>query len=149
MDKPGKKNLIPLNKRTKEEQREICQKGAKKSTEVRRKKKDLKERFKIGLEFLASEKAKALKKSGQLEKAELVKEVGLEVYSLLEIANNTLIDEKVQASAWNDIMDRTEGKPVQKNILDATVNETQELTDKEKELIDRQIAKQANKLKND
>ena len=144
----AKKDLIPFNKLTEEQLKKATSNGGKKSGEVRRKKRDLKERFKIGLEFLASEKAKALKKSGQLEKAELVKEIGLEVYSLLEIANNTLIDEKVQASAWNDVMDRTEGKPVQKNILDATVNETQELTDKEKELINRQIQKQAKKANN-
>ena len=145
----AKKDLIPFNKLTEEELKKAASNGGKKSGEVRRKKKDLKERFKIALEFMGNEKAKALKKSGQLDKAALVKEVGLEVYSLLEIASNTLIDEKVQASAWNDVMDRTEGKPVQKNILDATVNETQELTDKEKELIDRQIKKQADKLKND
>jgi hypothetical protein len=145
----AQKDLIPVTQRTKEEAKKISSNGGKKSGEARRKKRDLKERFKIALEFMGNEKAKALKKSGQLDKAALVKEVGLEVYSLLEIASNTLIDEKVQASAWNDVMDRTEGKPVQKNILDATVNESQELSDKEKELIDRQIAKQAKKLKND
>ena len=143
----AQKDLIPFNKRTVEEQKKIASAGGKKSGEVRRKNKDLKERFKIALEFMTNEKSKALRKSGQTEKADLIKEVGLEVYSLLEIASNTLIDEKTQVSAWNDVMDRTEGKPVQKNILDATVNETQELSDKEKELIDRQIQKQANKLK--
>ena len=37
------KNLIPLNERTKEEQREIAQMGGKKSGEVRRERKKLKE----------------------------------------------------------------------------------------------------------
>ena len=41
----GKENLIPLNKRTKEEQREIAKMGGKKSGEVRREKKKLSEIF--------------------------------------------------------------------------------------------------------
>jgi len=39
----GKENLIPLNKRTKEERREIAKMGGKKSGEVRREKKKLSE----------------------------------------------------------------------------------------------------------
>lgn len=39
----NEKNLIPLNKRTKSEQREITQKGGKKSGEVRREKRLLKD----------------------------------------------------------------------------------------------------------
>jgi len=95
---------------------------------------------------MAKEKAAALKKAGQTDKAQLVEEIGLEVYSMLEIANGALTDEKTALSAWNDIMDRTEGKPVQKNILDATVTDTTELSEKERELINRQIEKHAKKL---
>ena len=95
---------------------------------------------------MAKEKAKALKKAGQTDKAQLIEEIGLEVYSMLEIANGDLTDEKTALSAWNDIMDRTECKPVQKNILDATVIDTTELSEKEKELINRQIEKHAKKL---
>jgi len=142
----AKKDLISLADRTTEEQQQIARAGGKKSGEVRRKKKDLKERFKIALEFMAKEKAAALKKAGQTDKAQLVEEIGLEVYSMLEIANGALTDEKTALSAWNDIMDRTEGKPVQKNILDATVTDTTELSDKERELINRQIEKHAKKL---
>jgi hypothetical protein len=142
----AKKDLVSFADRTAEEQQKIASAGGKKSGEVRRKKKDLKERFKIALEFMTKEKADALKKAGQIEKAELVKEIGLEVYSMLEIANGALTDEKTSLAAWNDIMDRTEGKPVQKNILDATVSETHELSDREKELINRQIQKEAKKI---
>ena len=39
----NEKNLIPINERTKEEQREIAQKGGKRSGEVRRARKTLKE----------------------------------------------------------------------------------------------------------
>ena len=43
------KNLIPLNERTKEEQREIAQMGGKKSGEVRRERKKLRELLEIAL----------------------------------------------------------------------------------------------------
>lgn len=145
----AQKDLIPLNLRTKEEQQAITIAGGKASGVARRAKRDLKARLELGLEFLTTKEAKKLKKKGKLADAELLKEIGLEVYSLLEIANNAKLDKKVTLAALNDIMDRIEGKPVQKNILDATVNETQELSDKEKDLINRQIEKQAKKLKND
>ena len=145
----AKKDLIPFNKLTEEQLKKATSNGGKRSGEVRRAKKDLKERFKIALEYMAKEKAKTLKKSGQIEKAELVKEISLEVYSLLEIANNALVKDETQLAAWNNVMDRTEGKPIQKNILDATVNETHELSDKERDLINRQIEKQAKKLNKD
>jgi len=143
----AEKDLIPVNKRTKEEAKRISVKGGKRSGVARRGKRDLNKRLKIALEFLGKEKSKSLKKAEQIEKSELVKEIGLEVYSFLEIATDNLVDEKVRVSVWKDVMDRLGGKPVQKNIIDATVNECKELTDKEKELIDRQIEKQAAKLK--
>ncbi|MEE0931266.1 MAG: hypothetical protein UIM53_09720 [Acutalibacteraceae bacterium] len=40
---PNEKNLIPINKRTKKEQREIVSKGGKRSGEVRRRKKSMKQ----------------------------------------------------------------------------------------------------------
>ena len=43
MPRDGTKNLIPQNQRTKEEQRKIAQKGGKKSGEVRRERKLLKD----------------------------------------------------------------------------------------------------------
>lgn len=42
----GEKNLVPLSERTKDEQREICQKGGKKSGETRRRKKAMREAMK-------------------------------------------------------------------------------------------------------
>lgn len=48
-------NLIPLSERTKGEQREIQVKGGKKSGEVRRKKKLLKDRMKVLLELPVSD----------------------------------------------------------------------------------------------
>ena len=60
------KNLIPFNKLTEEEQRKLASSGGKKSVEVRKKKRDLKERFKIALEFMAKERL--LKKQVRLIK---------------------------------------------------------------------------------
>ena len=44
---PNEQNLIPINKRTKSEQREYQKKGGKKSGEVRRQKKAMKETMKM------------------------------------------------------------------------------------------------------
>lgn len=46
----GQENLIPLNQKTKEEQREICSKGGKKSQEVQKEKRT----FKKAIEWLAN-----------------------------------------------------------------------------------------------
>jgi hypothetical protein len=58
----AQKDLIPLNKRSKEDQFRIKQMGGIKSGEVRRKKRDLKERFKLGLEIFTELKAKNCKR---------------------------------------------------------------------------------------
>ena len=50
----NEKNLIPLNKRTKSEQREYCSKGGKKSGEVRRKKKTMKQTMEMLLSMRAN-----------------------------------------------------------------------------------------------
>jgi len=142
----ARKDLISLADRTTKEQQEIARAGGKKSGEARRAKRDLKERLKLGLEIFTEMKAKALKAEGDIEKANVVKELGIETFILLNIANSSL-DEKSKLSAVNAIMDRTEGKPVQKSILDANINESRELSDKEKDLINRQIKKEAKKLK--
>jgi len=144
----ARKDLIPLNKRTKEEVKKIASNGGKKSGEARRSKRDLKERFKLGLEVFAEMKAKQFKEAGRIEEAKLVKEMGLEVYSLLEIASDdsVLMDKRTKLAAINDIMDRTEGKPIQKSVLDANIGE-KELSEKEQELINRHLSKEVKKLK--
>jgi hypothetical protein len=69
----AQKDLIPLNKRSKEDQFRIKQMGGIKSGEVRRKKRDLKERFKLGLEIFTELKARELKINGNEEAAKIVK----------------------------------------------------------------------------
>lgn len=145
-DKHGVKNLKPFNSLTEEEQRKIASNGGKKSVEARRKKKDLKERFKIGLEIFSEMKAKKLKELGDDEGAEIVKEIGIETYTLLNIVSEEE-NSQIKISAINDILDRTEGKPVQKNVLDANITE-KELSNEEQKLIDRHLKKEAQKLNN-
>lgn len=142
----ARKDLIPLNMRTKEEQKKIVTKGGIKSGEARRRKRDLKERFKLGLEIFTELKVKKLKELGNEEAAKIVKEIGIETFTLLDIVSDEKNNAQVKLSAVNDILDRIEGKPVQKNVLDANVHE-QELSDKEKELIKRHLEKEAKKLK--
>ena len=54
---PNEKNLIPINQRTKSEQREITSKGGKKSGEVRRRKKSMKQVMDMLLQMPANTKA--------------------------------------------------------------------------------------------
>lgn len=63
---PNEQNLIPLNKRTKSEQREYAKKGGKKSGEVRRQKKAMKETMKmlLSLEMPESEGKEKLRELG-------------------------------------------------------------------------------------
>jgi hypothetical protein len=141
-DKHGIKNLKPFNTLTEKEQRKMASNGGKKSGEVRKKKKDLKERLKLGLEIFTEMKANKLKELGNDEGAKIVKEIGIETYTLLDIVSDEKNNSQVKLSAINDILDRTEGKPIQKSILDANITE-KELSEKEQELIDRHLKKEA------
>lgn len=141
----GIKNLKPF-KKGEERARKMGAKGGKKYGELSKKKKDLKERLKIGLEIFTEMKAKKLKELGNDEGAKIVKEIGIETYTLLDIVSDEKNNSQVKLSAINDILDRTEGKPIQKSILDANITE-KELSDKEQELIDRHLKKEAKKLK--
>lgn len=52
----GKNNLIPFNKRTEEEQREYARQGGKKSGEVRRQRKAMKEQMEMLLSLTCKDK---------------------------------------------------------------------------------------------
>jgi len=143
----AKKDLIPLNKRSKEDQYRIKQMGGIKSGEVRRKKRDLKERFKLGLEIFTELKARELKLNGNEEAAKIVKEIGLETFTFLDILQDEKNSPQIKLQAINDILDRVEGKATQKSVIDASVNGERELSPKEIELIKRQLEKEAKKLK--
>jgi len=143
----AQKDLIPLNKRSKEDQYRIKQMGGIKSGEVRRKKRDLKERFKLGLEIFTELKARELKLNGNDEAAKIVKEIGLETFTFLDILQDEKNSPQIKLQAINDILDRVEGKATQKSVIDASVNAERELSPKEIDLIKRQLEKEAKKLK--
>lgn len=143
----AEKDLIPMNKRSKEEVKQIAAKGGVNSGIARKKKKELKERFKLGLEIFTKLKADELKKQGNKEAAQIVKEIGLEVFTFLDILNNDKDNSLVKLQAVNGVLDRIEGKATQKSVIDANINQDKELSPKEIELIKRQIEKQAKKLK--
>jgi hypothetical protein len=77
----AQKDLIPMSKRTKEEVKAIASRGGIKSGVARKKKKELKERFKLGLEIFTELKARELKLNGNEEAAKIVKEIGLETFT--------------------------------------------------------------------
>jgi hypothetical protein len=143
----AQKDLIPMNKRTKEKQKEIAKMGGIKSGEVRKRKKELKERFKLGLEIFTELKARDLKLNGNEEAAKIVKEIGLETFTFLDILQDEKNSPQIKLQAINDILDRVEGKATQKSVIDASVNGERELSPKEIELIKRQLEKEAKKLK--
>ena len=101
------KNLTPLSKRTKKEQREIAMKGGIASGEARRNKRDLRDKYRIMLELLAN---KALKKASVEEKI-LIKECGYEGYRLAKIFENSKSNPKVIMKVIEMVTDRIEGKP--------------------------------------
>ena len=64
----GKDNLIPMNERTEDEQREIARKGGIESGKARRRKRTMKEAAQIALNApVSAEKAELLKKYGIAE----------------------------------------------------------------------------------
>lgn len=143
----AQKDLIPMNKRSKEEVKRISSNGGIKSGVARKKKKELKERFKLGLEIFTELKARELKLNGNEEAAKIVKEIGLETFTFLDILQDEKNSPQIKLQAINDILDRVEGKATQKSVIDASVNGERELSPKEIELIKRQLEKEAKKLK--
>jgi len=104
----GKDNLIPTNKRTKEELRVITRNGGIASGEARRKKKTIKEAIKAMLEADCPEHLKK-----KLEGA-----VGADVTSILEAITARQIEKAIKkgdTASFNSLLDRAEGKPVQRN----------------------------------
>lgn len=140
----GTKNLIPLNKKTKEEQKRITTMGGVMSGQKRKAKKDLKERIKLGFEIFTELKAKQLEKDGKKEIALITKELGFEIFTMLDIANNEDTKNETKLMAVNSLIDRVDGKPIQKSLVDANIV-TKEMTDKDIELIERELNKRAKK----
>lgn len=99
-------NLIPQSERTKEEQRKIAKMGAKKSIEVRRKKRDTKQIIEALFESKAPEKLIAKMK-------ELYPNA--DIKTIADLCHASMMRKIIQGNvnAYNAIMDRKEGKPKQ------------------------------------
>jgi len=100
----ARKDLIPFNRLTEEEQKKLARKGGLASGEARRKKRDLKEKLATALEYITSEK---IKQEPDKKLKRVIKNIGYDVYVLLreiEGGNLQAIDR-----AW----DRLYGKPLQ------------------------------------
>lgn len=145
----AQKDLIPMNKRTKEEVKRMTSNGGIKSGIARREKRDLKRCFEIGIEFLTKKTFDELKSSGDDKQAEIVAKIGVAAYSMLKIAVSKKASEQTKLNAWESIYDRIEGKPISKTVINANVKtETMVLTEEEKQIIKRQIEKEADKINN-
>ena len=100
-------NLKPFNTLTVEEQREIAIKGAEKSVEVRRKKKDFKEKLAL-CEAFFTEKAK--KATADEEVKKLLDDVGYDAFMFYKISKEAKQDGD-KLKALTTIVERKEGKP--------------------------------------
>ena len=100
----ARKDLIPFNRLTEEEQKKLARKGGRASGEARRKKRDLKEKLATALEYITSEK---IKQEPDKKLKRVIKNIGYDVYVLLrEIEGGNL---QAVDRAW----DRLYGKPLQ------------------------------------
>ena len=140
----GTKNLKPYHMKTEEEQKEFTRKGGVASGEARRKKRKLKNDYIRGLEILEEIKSKNYKLNGESEKANILNEIGLIVFTHLDILNDEKTTIEAKLKILDTIADRIEGKPVNKNLLDATI-ENKDLSQKDLDIIRKNIEKAAKK----
>ena len=122
----GWDNLIPQNKRTKEQQRAIASQGGKASVAAQRKKKELKERCKILLELMPN-KALIEKSLGE----DITLPEGTDMYDLMiaKMMQVTVLDGNVKA--FEAVRDSAGDKPTDKIVQDVAV-----MTDKDKALME-------------
>jgi NADH/NAD ratio-sensing transcriptional regulator Rex len=111
----GEKNLIPQNKRTKEEQKEIARKGGIASGKVRREQKKYKELCKMLLGLQVSAKNKKLLEQMGVEDTDDMTQKTLTVFGIIKAAQegNVKAFEKLQ-----ELTGETETKETNNGILD-------------------------------
>jgi hypothetical protein len=124
MPRDGTKNLIPYDKLTEKEQKELVRKGGEASGKTRKKKKKVKEVIEA---ILSSNAPKKYVDTLHKHFPEV------DIQTLEELCNLTMIKEimKGNVQAYNAIYDRKEGKPKQAIGMDANVNSTERLSDKQ------------------
>lgn len=114
----GEENLIPFNELTKEEQRELAKKGGKKSGEVRREKKLIKDQLNLLLSLpLKDPKAKKQLQSLGIDVDNLDNQMAM-VISMWQKAI------KGDVQAFNSIRDTVGEKPVEKVEVSKNTDET-------------------------
>lgn len=100
----AKEDLIPFNKLTEQEQKELARKGGITSGESRRKKREFKERLSIALKYLT--KVKSSEANSEEEK-QIIKEIGYDTFIVLKEI------EKGNLTAIDRFWDRLYGRPLQ------------------------------------
>ena len=119
----GTRNLIPTNRRSKEEAKEISRRGGIESGKARKKKKDLKE----ALELLL------LRKPNAEVKAFIKSALGIDAESLFDAMHIKQIEKAVKSgdtSAYNAVADRVMGKPKQE-IEQVNINKELPVTEED------------------
>ena len=110
----GQENLIPLNRRTKEEQRKIASKGGEKSVEVRREKAHLRKLVEAFGELKAPEKIKKVLRDMGVDEKRCTNDMAI-VVGLFQKAI------KGDVSAFNAIRDITGEKPIEKTDVSGKI----------------------------
>ena len=127
----GLNNLKPI--RSEEEARELGRRGGVASGQARRENRDLKKKLELASDILTDKLKRAALKRGDKELAKEIEEVGVIVFTLMDIATSNKIKAETRLKALSEVMDRTDGKPIQRNELTGkdgqpieSVNYTQE-----------------------
>lgn len=123
----GQDNLIPQNKRTKEERREIAIKGGKASGKARREKKMLKDQINLLLSLpLKDDKAKKKLKALGIDTNNIDNQMAM----VIAMWQKAL---KGDVSAFNTLRDTSEGKLTEKvevtQSIDDTIKEIEKYVD--------------------
>lgn len=112
-------NLIPMNRLTKEEQREIARMGGKASVEARRQKKSLKEKAKL-LMSLSIQDEKELLKAQELGLDK--NDIDIEMMNLIHIINIIKKENFNSVGAFNSIKDLTDEETNNKETPTVNIN---------------------------
>lgn len=114
----GEENLIPLNQRTKEEQREIASKGGKASVEARRRKKTMRENLELMLSMPLKKGKEADIEKGKNLQDFTGQNITVEQAILLAQVKKAM---KGDIYAFETIRDLIGEKPVSKTEVSASV----------------------------
>lgn len=124
----SRNNLKPFSNETKIEAREVGRRGGIKSGIIKKQNKTYAELMKLAAQRLTEKMFEEAKKEGRLKDAEHIAEVSGLVYEKFNIATQKEVDAHVRLKAINSIIDRIDGKPVQKSEIDID-DKTKDITE--------------------